>query len=212
MCRRHLCSVGPFGAAQAEDVAQSIIRNDPAFGKRRFNLSLCIELDEPLHQRAGHHSGGGLQNLPIGVCRAGIAADHAHGDVGILSLPTAGKSCQQEQGRGQLFQHIALIACLGGKVTPWRRSGADGGTRTRTSRGKQILSLLRLPVSPRPHAARIGESRPCVKGKAEGTRLADVQSGPHFLARLKIGDLLGGNIDKIAGSGVAPLTPIAAAR
>jgi len=42
--------------------------------------------------------------------------------------------------------------------------------------------------------------------------LADVQSGAHFLARLKIGDLLGRNIHKVARSGVATLTPIAATR
>jgi len=42
--------------------------------------------------------------------------------------------------------------------------------------------------------------------------LADVQPGAHFLARLKIGDLLGRNIDKITRSRVATLTPIAATR
>ena len=34
-----------------------------------------------------------------------------------------------------------------------RHYGADGGARTRTIMDREILSLLRLPVSPRPHAS-----------------------------------------------------------
>ena len=33
------------------------------------------------------------------------------------------------------------------------RSGADGGGRTRTGKARGILSPLRLPVLPRPHAS-----------------------------------------------------------
>ncbi|MEY5008138.1 MAG: hypothetical protein RL764_1454 [Pseudomonadota bacterium] len=62
----------------------------------------------------------------------------------------------------------ALIARRHGGPVPGSttKNGADGGTRTRTSRGKQILSLLRLPVSPRPHACGIVDSAAPVKRKA----------------------------------------------
>ena len=54
--------------------------------------------------------------------------------------------------------------------------GADGGTRTRTSRGKQILSLLRLPVSPRPHPRGIVESAAPVKRKANRNIVAGYET------------------------------------
>ena len=44
-------------------------------------------------------------------------------------------------------------------------SGADGGTRTRTPRGRGILSPVRLPISPRPRRPCEAHGRAVVKPK-----------------------------------------------
>ena len=167
VCCRHRRAVRPCRAADAENVTQAIVGDHPAFGKCRFNFTLCIKLHKALHQRPRHGQRRGVKGLAVGVSCAGFAADHTQRDCALIAIRTSADEQEKGEEREERPNHHPIDSvpkCLR------HCFGADGGTRTRTSRGKQILSLLRLPVSPRPHAARIGESRAGVKGKADVAR------------------------------------------
>ena len=95
-------------------------------------------------------------------------------------------------------------------------TGADGGTRTRTSRGKRILSPLRLPIPPRPHGLRLSQQWPRRASGARGhaartgcDRSAGVEALADFLARLEMNHLFGGNGHRLSGTRVAARTRFA---
>src|SRR5690606_3579402 len=89
------------------------------------------------------------------------------------------------------------------------RSGAGGGTRTRTSKAQGILNPRRLPFR---HARAPRPVRPpsVTSAPARGASIG-VETLAHFLAGLEVRNPLGGHVDRGAGTRVAsgPGPPLA---
>jgi hypothetical protein len=87
----------------------------------------------------------------------------------------SGPECERRKNR------FARTADLGVSMKPtslnlsepcrqqrWKGTGADGGTRTRMTEGRGILSPLRLPVSPRPQHLDIPSKKPFSSRPCDG--------------------------------------------
>lgn len=75
--------------------------------------------------------------------------------------------------------------------------------------GKQILSLQRLPVSPRPHSKKGWPNS--IDVTSVNREPSNVEALAHFLARFEIGNALGWHVHGFPGARIAPDTRVALA-
>ncbi len=101
-------AIGPFGAAQAEDIALPAVRDDPALGQPAHHFALRVERQQPLRRRRQHRLASRAAVIFEGVGQLGGAADQIDHDRPSGIRPT-GRQAEHEAGQPQARR--AFPAC-----------------------------------------------------------------------------------------------------
>ncbi len=82
-------AVGPFGFAQAEDIAAAVVDHDPALGKPGLDLAGCVEAHQPLRGRVHHQPARWVEMAGAGIARRRARADRADRERRVRRLAAA---------------------------------------------------------------------------------------------------------------------------